>query len=274
MSGVRLLSESHDSMWSTCWYYHVSCTTSVDKSRQHVTNMLMFSCLVCDFCRKVMTACDQHVNVIMCRVWLLSESDGSMWTTCWYYHISCTTSVGKSRQHVTNMLMLSCLVYDFCRKVTTACDQHGNVIMSGVRLLSESHDSMWPTCWYYHVSCTTSVGKSRQHVTNMLMLSCLVCHFCRKVMTACDQHVNVIMCRVRLLSESVGSMRTTYWYYHISCKTSVGKSRQHVNNMLMLSCLVCDFCPKVMTACDQHVDIIMSRVRLLSENHDSMWPTC
>jgi hypothetical protein len=96
-------------------------------------------------------------------------------------------------------------------------------------------DSMWPTCWYYHVSCTTSVGKSRQHVTNMLMLSCLVCEFCRKVMTACDQHVNVIMCRVRLLSESDASMWTTCWYYHVSCKTSVGKSRDN-NNMLVTCC--------------------------------------
>jgi small nuclear ribonucleoprotein (snRNP)-like protein len=167
MSGVRFLSESHDSMWRTCWYYHVSCTTSVGKSRQHVTNMLMLSCVVCDFCWKVMTACDQHVNVIMCGARLLSESHGGMWPTCWYYHVLCKTSVGKSRQLVTNRLMLSCL------------------------------------------SCTTSVGKSRQHMTNMLMLSCLVYDLCRKVSTACDQHVNVIMSRVRLLSESHDSMWQT-----------------------------------------------------------------
>jgi hypothetical protein len=211
MSGVRLLSESHDSMWPTCWYYHVSCTTSVGKSRQHVTNMLhvghMLSWLsdrsrtpnmitlpcwshaVVTFRQKSYTR-DQHVNVIMCRVRLLSESDGSMWTTCWYYHVSCNTSVGKSRQHVTNMLMpwlsdrsraphmitLTCWSHavmtfqlkshtthdninmfvtccrDFPtevvhgRKVTAACDQHVDIIMSRVRLLSESHDSMWPTC--------------------------------------------------------------------------------------------------------------------------------
>jgi small nuclear ribonucleoprotein (snRNP)-like protein len=170
----------------------------------------MLSCLVYDFCRKVTTACDQHVNVIMSRVRLLSESQDSMWPTCYCYHVSCTTSVGKTRQHVTNMLMLSCLVYDFCRKVTTACDQHGNVIMSRVRLLSESYNSIWPTCYCYHVSCTTSVGKTRQHVTNMLMLSCLVYDFCWKVTTACDQHVNVIMSRIRLLSESYDSMWPTW----------------------------------------------------------------
>jgi small nuclear ribonucleoprotein (snRNP)-like protein len=148
-------------------------------NRQHVTNMLMLSCLVCDFCRKVMTAYDQHVNVIMCRVRLLSESDGSMWTTSWYYHmLSWLSDRSRTPDMITlpcwshavvtfrqksytrhdninmlvtccrdfpTMLMLSCVVCDFCRKVTAACDQHVNVIMSRVRLLSESYDSMWPT---------------------------------------------------------------------------------------------------------------------------------
>jgi small nuclear ribonucleoprotein (snRNP)-like protein len=241
--------------------------------------MLILSCLVYDFCRKVTTACDQHVNVIMSRVRLLSES----------YDYAVMTFRQKSHTRHDNINMLVTCCRDFPTEVvhetwyTTACDQHVNVIMSGVRFLSESHDSMWRTCWYYHVSCTTSVGKSwlsdrsrtrdmiistcwshavmtfrqkshtrhdnitmlvtccrnfptevvhRQHVTNMLMLSCLVCDFCRKVMTTYDQHVNVIMCRVRLLSKSDGSMWTTCWYYHVQQKSHT----THDNINMFVTC--------------------------------------
>jgi hypothetical protein len=156
-------------------------------------------------------------------------------STCW------------SHEHVTNMLMLSCLVYDFCRKVTTACDQHVNIIMSILtcwshavvtfRQKSYTRDMITLTCWSQAVVTFRQKSYTRHDNINMLVtcrrdfptevvLSCVVCDFCWKVMTACDQHVNVIMCRVRLLSESVGSMWTTCWYYQVSRKTSVGKSRQ------------------------------------------------
>jgi hypothetical protein len=180
----------------------------------HVTNMLMLSCLVCHFCRKVMTACDQHVNVIMCGVRLLSESHGGMWPTCWYYHVLCKTSVGKSRQLVTNrtrdMITLTCWSHAVVTFRQRSYTRHDNINMLVIccrgfptEVVHERHDNS------YHVSCTTSVGKTRQHMTNMLMLSCLVYHFCRKFTTACDQHVNVIMSRVRLLSESHNSMLPT-----------------------------------------------------------------
>jgi small nuclear ribonucleoprotein (snRNP)-like protein len=145
--------------------------------------------------------------------------------------------------HVTNMLMLSCLVYDFCRKVTTACDQHCNVIMSRVRLLSESHDSMWPTCWYYHVSCTTSVG-------TLPCWSHAVVTFRQKSYTRHDN--------INMLVTCCHDFPTEVECYHVSCTTSVEKSRQHVTNMLMLSCLVYDFCRKDTTGYDQHVNVIMS----------------
>jgi hypothetical protein len=139
------------------------------------------------------------------------------------------------------MLMLSCLVYDFCRKVTTACDQHGNVIMSRVRLLSESHDRMWPTCWYYHVSCTTSVGKSRQHVTNMLMLSCLV-YVGHMLSWLSDRSRTRDMITLPFSSHAVVTFRQKSYTRHDNI------------NMLVTCCR--DF------------------LRLLSESHDSIWPTC
>jgi hypothetical protein len=141
---------------------------------------------------------------------------------------------------------------------TTAFDQHVNVIMCRVRLLSESHGSMWPTCWYYHVSCTTSVGKSRQHVTNILSDRSRT----RDMITLTCWSYAVVTFRQKSYTRDMITL--TCWSQAVV--TFRQKSYTRHDNI--------DFCPKVMTACDQHVDITMSRVRLLSENHDSMWPTC
>jgi small nuclear ribonucleoprotein (snRNP)-like protein len=126
------------------------------KTRQHVTNMLMLSCLVYDFCRKDTTAYDQHVNVIMSRVPLLSKIHDStrdmIISTCWSHAVMTFRQKSHTRHDNITMLVTCCrdfpievvheTWYDLCRKVTTTCDQHVNVIMSRVRLLSESHDSM------------------------------------------------------------------------------------------------------------------------------------
>jgi uncharacterized C2H2 Zn-finger protein len=153
--------------------------TSVGKLRQHVNNMLILSCLVYDFHMlswlsdrsrtpdMITLPCWSHAVVTFrqksyTRHDNINESDGSMWTTCWYYHISCTTSVGKSRQHVTNMLMLSCLVYDFCRKVTTACDQHGNV----------TRDMITLTCWSHAVVTFRQKSYTRHDNITMLVTCC------------------------------------------------------------------------------------------------------
>jgi small nuclear ribonucleoprotein (snRNP)-like protein len=137
----------------------------------------MLSCLVCDFCRKVMTACDQHVNVIMCRVWLLSENMITL--PCWSHAVVTFRQKSYTRHDNINMLVTCCrdfpteVAHETCRKVMTACDQHVNVIMCRVRLLSESDGSMWTTSWYYHISChMLSWLSDRSRTPDMITLPC------------------------------------------------------------------------------------------------------
>jgi hypothetical protein len=105
----------------------------------------------------------------------------------------------SDRSRTRDMITLTCwshAVVTFRQKSYTRHDNITMLVTCCRNFPTEVvHESMWPTCWYYHVSYATSVGKSWQHMTNMLMLSCVVCDFCRKVTAACEQQVDIIMSR-------------------------------------------------------------------------------